>query len=334
MAEKRFIAAIDEALVEEMERDPRLILFGEDVKISMFGDTKGLAARFGPSRIRNTPISEETLSGMAVGCAATGRPVILHMMFSNFLYAGFDGFANQMSKLPFMTGGQIGLPITTLCAYGGGTSTGAQHSDTPYGMLMNLGRLNVVVPATPADAKGLLKSAIRSNYPTVYMEARTRGGERGDVPDGDYLVPLGKARIAREGRDVTIVAIGAMVRFALDAAEKLATESGIDAEVFDPRSLVPFDTPALLASIAKTGHLVIVDESRDRCSAASHIAAIAADEGFASLRAGVRRVTVPDMPMPYSPALEKSIYPNANRIVQAVKSVVEPSRHAVSMSTP
>jgi pyruvate dehydrogenase E1 component beta subunit len=322
MAERRFMQAINDALTEEMERDPRIILFGEDVKASPSGDARGLQARFGASRVRNTPISEETLTGMAVGAAAAGRRVVLHMMFSNFLYAGFDGIANQMTKLPFMTGGQIDLPLTMLCAYGGGTSTGAHHSDTPYSMLMNLSCLNVVVPATPADAKGLLKSALRRNTPTVYFEARTRGGEMGEVPDGDIVIPFGKARIARPGRDVTIVAIGAMVRLALQAAEALAKDAGIDAEVLDPRTLVPFDEPALLESIAKTGHLVIVDESRDCCSAASHIAALAADNGFRSLRAPVRRVTVPDIPMPYAPTLEKVLRPDATRIAAAVKSVL------------
>ena len=325
MARLRLMQAINEALIEEMERDPFLVLFGEDVKIAMFGDTKGLAARFGASRVRNTPISEETISGMAVGVAATGRPVILHMMFSNFLYAGFDGIANQMTKLPFMTGGQIKLPITILCAYGGGTSTAAQHSDAPYSMLMNLGGSNIVVASTPSDAKGLLKSAIRSRYPTFFFEARTRGGEQGEVPDGDHLTPLGKARIARSGRDVTIVAIGAMVRLALQAAETLAKESSIDAEVLDPRTLVPFDSAALLASIAKTGRLVIVDEARDRCSAASHIAALAADQGFKFLRAPITRVTTPNIPMPYAPALEKQVYPDVARIAMAAKSVLTSS---------
>ncbi len=328
MARRRFIQAINDALFEEMERDPRIILFGEDVKISMFGDTKGLSARFGPSRVRNTPISEETIGGMAVGAAAAGYPVVLHMMFSNFLYGGFDSIANQMTKLPFMTGGQVKLPITMLCAYGGGTSTGAQHSDTPYSMLMNLGGINIAVPATPADAKGLLKAAIRNNYPTAFFEARTRGGEQGDVPEGDYVVPFGKARIARPGRDVTIVAIGAMVRLALQAAEALAKDARIDAEVLDPRTLVPFDTPALLESIAKTGRLVVVDEARDRCSAASHIAAIASDKGFRLLRAPIRRVTAPNVPMPYSPALEKLVYPNAARIVAAVQALLAPGDRA------
>jgi len=323
MATRRFIQAVNEALIEEMERNPRIVLFGEDVKISMFGDTKGLAARFGASRVRNTPIAEETLAGMAVGVAATGRPVIVHMMFSNFLYAGFDGIANQMTKLPFMTGGQIKLPITMLCAYGGGTSTAAQHSDTPYGMLMNLGGINIAVPATPADAKGLLKAGIRSGYPTAFFEARTRGGEQGDIPDGDYVTAFGTARIARPGRDVTIVAIGAMVKLALQAAETLAKEANIDAEVLDPRTLVPFDEAALLSSINKTGRLLVVDEARDRCSAASHIAAIAADRGFHLLRAPVRRVTAPNIPMPYAPALEQLVYPSTARIIAAVRRLIK-----------
>jgi len=331
MAKRRLMQAINDALTEEMTRDPRIVLFGEDVKISMFGDTKGLQARFGADRVRNTPISEETLTGMAVGAAAAGRPVVLHLMFSNFAYAGFDGIANQMTKLPFMTGGQIRLPVTVLCGFGGGTSTGAQHSDTPYPMLMNLGGLNIAVPTTPADAKGLLKSAIRSGYPTFFLEARTRGGEMGEVPDGDYETPFGSARIARPGSDITVIAIGAMVRPALEAAEFLAENDGINAEVIDPRTLVPFDESALLSSIAKTGHLVIVDEARDRCSAASHIAAIAADKGFASLRASVRRVTVPDMPMPYAPILEKAIYPDSKRIAAVVKSVLR-TRGPISAS--
>jgi pyruvate/2-oxoglutarate/acetoin dehydrogenase E1 component len=326
MAKRRYIQAINDALVEEMERDPRIVLFGEDIKVSISGDTRGLQARFGAARVRNTPISEETMSGMAVGAAAAGRPVVLHMMFSNFLYAGFDGIANQLTKLPFMTGGQIRLPVTVLCAFGGGTSTAAQHSDAPYSMFMNLGGVNVIVPATPADAKGLLKTAIRSNCPAIFFEARVRGGEQGEVPEGEHLTPLGKARIARSGRDVTIVAIGAMVRTAVQAAETLAKETGIDAEVLDPRTLVPFDVSSLLASIEKTGRLVIVDEARDRCSAASHIAAIAADQGFALLRSPVRRVTVPDVPMPYAPALEKLVYPDAARVVAAVKAVVGASR--------
>lgn len=321
MAKKRMIHAINEALVEEMERDPKVILFGQDVKISLFGDTRGLQARFGESRVRNTPISETVMSGMAVGAAAAGYRVIAHMMFGNFLYTGFDSIANQASKLRFMTGGQIKLPITYIAVYGGGKSSAAQHSDTQYPLLMNLGGVNVVVPASPADAKGLLKAAIRDDNPTFFLQAGGRGGEQGDVPEGDYVIPLGKADVKREGRDATIVAIGAMVRPSLRAAELLAAE-GISVEVIDPRSLVPLDEATIVASVARTGRLVLVDEARDRCSAASHIAAVASDLAFDALRAPITRVTVPDIAIAYSPPLEKATLPDTDRIVAAVRRTI------------
>ena len=313
MARKRYIQAINEALFEEMERDPKVFLFGEDVELAIFGDTRGLLERFGRNRIRNTPICEATLAGMAVGAAATGCRVVLHMMFSNFIYTGFDAIANQMAKLRLMTGGQIELPITVIAGYGGGRSTAAQHSDTPHPVLMNLGGLNVLVPATPADAKGLLKQAIRGNNPTFFLEASGRGGDSGEVPDGDFTVPFGKAAIVREGADVTIVAIGSMLKPALSAAEKLHS-SGIDAEVIDPRTLVPLDEEAILRSVRKTGRAIIADEARDRCSAASHIAAIIADKAFESLKAPVKRVTVPDVSMPYAPNAELRVLPGDEQI--------------------
>lgn len=322
MAKKRMIHAINDALTEEMARDNRLILFGEDVAISLFGDTKGLQKKFGAHRVRNTPISESVISSMAVGAAAAGYRVIAHMMFGNFLYTGFDAIANQAAKLRFMTGGQVNLPITYLAVYGGGKSAAAQHSDTIYPLLMNLGGLNVVVPSSPADAKGLLKSAIRGNNPTFFLQAGGRGGEFGEVPDGDYAIPLGEAAVRRSGKDLTVVAIGAMVRVALEAAELLQQE-GIDIEVIDPRSLVPLDSESIYASIRKTGRLIVIDESRDRCSAASHIAAIVADGCFRHLRAPIRRLTVPDVAMPYSPVLEKAVMPNGERLVTLVKETID-----------
>jgi len=320
MAKKRLIPAINEALVEEMERDERVILFGEDVEISMFGDTLGLLERFGPDRVRNTPICEATLTGMAVGAAAAGYRVILHMMFSNFIYTGFDAIANQMAKIRLMTGGQIKLPITVIAGYGGGRSTAAQHSDTPYPALMNLGGINVVVPSTPADAKGLMKTSIRGDNPTFFLEAGGRGGERGEVPDGDHLVPFGEAAIREEGADVTLVSVGAMMKPTLAAAKKLAAD-GISAEVIDCRTLVPLDTETIKASVAKTGRLVVVDEARDRCSAASQIAAVIADEAFDDLKAPIKRVTVPNICMPYAPNVEKPLLPNPERIVAAANSI-------------
>ena len=321
MAKKRLIPAINEALVEEMERDKRVILFGEDVEISMFGDTLGLLEKFGPDRVRNTPICEATLTGMAVGAAAAGYRVILHMMFSNFIYTGFDAIANQMAKIRLMTGGQIKLPITIIAGYGGGRSTAAQHSDTPYPALMNLGGVNVVVPSTPADAKGLMKTSIRGNNPTFYLEAGGRGGERGEVPDGEHLVPFGKAAVRRQGKDITLVSVGAMMKPTLSAARNLESD-GIDAEVIDCRTLVPLDTETIKVSVEKTGRLVVVDEARDRCSAASHIAAVIADEAFSSLKAPVKRVTVPNICMPYAPNVERRLLPSPERIVAAAATVM------------
>jgi len=323
MAKKRIIQAINDALTEEMARDSKVILFGEDVEISLFGDTRGLHSKFGPARVRNTPISENLLTGMAVGAAAAGYRVIAHLMFGNFVYTGFDSIANQAAKLRFMTGGQIRLPITYMAVYGGGKSIAAQHSDTPYPALMNLGGINIVVPSSPADAKGLLKAAIRSDNPTFFLQAGGRGGEQGEVPDGEYVTPLGQADVKRIGSDATIVAIGAMVRPALRAAESLEKESGLSVEVVDPRTLVPLDEATILASVAKTARLVVADEARDRCSAASHIAAVVCDKGFASLAAPVKRVTVPDVAMPYAPSLEQSIFPDAQRIADAVRQVVQ-----------
>jgi acetoin:2,6-dichlorophenolindophenol oxidoreductase subunit beta len=321
MARKRYIQAINEALFEEMERDPKVILFGEDVELAIFGDTRGLLDRFGRDRIRNTPICEATLAGMAVGAAVAGHRVVLHMMFSNFIYTGFDAIANQMAKLRLMTGGQIELPITVMAGYGGGRSTAAQHSDTPHPLLMNLGGINVLVPATPADAKGLLKQAIRGRNPSFFLEASGRGGDSGEVPDGDYMVPFGEAAVARRGAEVTIVAIGSMLKPALSAAERLQS-AGVDAEVIDPRTLVPLDENTILGSVGKTGRAMVVDEARDRCSAASHIAAIIADKAFSSLKAPVKRVTVPDVSMPYAPNAERRVLPDEEKIVRVATELV------------
>jgi acetoin:2,6-dichlorophenolindophenol oxidoreductase subunit beta len=321
VARKRYIQAINEALLEEMERDRKVIVFGEDVELAIFGDTRGLLERFGRDRIRNTPICEATLAGMAVGAAATGYRVVFHMMFSNFIYTGFDAIANQMAKLRLMTGGQIELPITVIAGYGGGRSTAAQHSDTPHPVLMNLGGINVLVPATPADAKGLLKEAIRGSNPSFFLEASGRGGDSGEVPDGDYTVPFGKAAIARAGADVTVVAIGSMLKPALAAADRLQS-AGIDTEVIDPRTLVPLDDESIIRSVRKTGRAIIVDEARDRCSAASYLAAIIADRAFSSLKAPVKRVTVPDVSMPYAPNAESRVLPNEEQILQLATALV------------
>ena len=322
MAKRRLIQAINDTLFEEFRRDSSVILFGEDVEISLFGDTRGLSQEFGPARIRNTPFSEALITGMALGAAAAGHRVIAHLMFSNFMYTGFDSIANQASKLRYMTGGQVNFPVTYIAAYGGGKSIAAHHSDTPYPLLMNLGGINVVVPSTAFDAKGLLKTCIRGNDPSFFLEAGGRGGEMGEVPDEDYTIPLGKGVIRMEGTDVTIVAIGSMVKLAMTAATGL-NKDGISAEVIDPRTLVPLDEDMILSSVKKTGRLVIVDESRDRCSAASHIAAVVADRAFNDLKAPIKRVTVANVAMPYAPNLERLVMPSVDRILEVVTQLVE-----------
>lgn len=320
MPRKRTVHAINDAIVEEMERDERVILIGEDISLSIFGDTRGLQKRFGKDRVRDTPISEATISGLAVGAAASGYRVICHMMYANFLYTGFDAIANQAAKLTAMTGGKIRLPLVYIAFAGGGHSSAAQHSDNPHPALMNLGGLYVVSPSSPTSAKGLLKSSIRCDDPVVFLQPASRGGEQEEVPDGEILTPLGRARVARPGKDVTAVAVGAMMKPTLRAAELLAQQN-IDVEVIDPQTLFPLDKETLLRSLSKTGRLVLIDEARDTCSAASHMAAIAADEGFSMLRAPVRRVTVRDMPIAFSPTLEKALIPDAERIASAIRDV-------------
>ena len=233
-----------------------------------------------------------------------------------------DAIANQAAKLRYMTGGQITLPIVYMGVFGGGRSSAAQHSDAMHPVFMNLGGVKVVLPGSPADAKGLLKAAIRDDNPVIFLQAAGRGGETGEVPDGEHVIPLGTADVKRPGRDVTLVAIGSMVRPALRAADDLA-EEGIEAELVDPRTVHPLDEEAILASVARTGRLVIADESRDACSAASHIAAVAAEKAFRSLKAPVLRVTVPNTAIPYSPPLEKSIIPDQGRVAEAVRRVMQ-----------
>ena len=320
MTRKRMIQAINEALFEEMERDKKVILFGEDVEISLFGDTKGLHDRFGPAQIRNTPISETVMTGAAVGAAAAGYRVVCHLMYGNFMYTGMDSIANQAAKLRYMTGGQIKLPLGYLAVVGGGRSAGAQHSDVLHPLFMNLGGVKVIAASTPADAKGLLKAAIRDDDPVIFFQTAGRGGDAGDVPEGDFVLPIGVGDIKREGTDVSIIAVGSMVRLAMIAAEELAKE-GISAEVVDPRTLVPLDQGLILKSVAKTGRAIVVDEARLTCSAASEIAAIIAEKGFVSLKAPVRRIAVPDVGMPYSPVLEKVCLPQAEDIVRVANEI-------------
>jgi pyruvate dehydrogenase E1 component beta subunit len=322
MPQKRFIHALREALVEEMRRDPTVFVLGEDVKVSVFGIERGLIDEFGPARVRNTPIAEEVIIGATLGAAANGMRPGADMMVSTFMYMGMEQLANQAAKLHYMTGGQIKMPAVFLTAIGAQGSAAAQHSDIPYPMFMNLPGIKIVVPTTPYDAKGLFKTAVRDNNPVLFLYHGVLGGTRGEVPDEEYMIPFGLADVKRAGSDVTLVAISWMVQHSLKAAEALAKE-GISVEVIDPRTLAPLDLETILKSVAKTGRLVVVDEAREPCSAASEISASVAQHGFNLLKAPIERVTSPNVPIPFSPPMEKFVLPNPERIVAAVKKVVD-----------
>ena len=321
MPQINFIQAINQALSEEMERDPLTFVMGEDVILSAFGATKGLIDKFGPVRVRNTPISEAGFVGAAVGAAMAGTRPICEVEFASFFYCAFDQVCNQAAKLRYMSGGQATMPITFRAVYGAMGGAAAQHSETVYAQFLSVPGLKLVVPSGPSDMKGLLKSAIRDNNPVIVFEHGALGRLKEEVPAGDHLVPLGKAAIKREGEQITVVAIGAMVSKTLKVAEKLAKE-GISVEVVDPRTLIPLDEATILKSVEKTNRVVIADEGHLRGGAAADIAAIIAEKGFDYLDAPVTRVTALDVPIPFSPPLEKAAVPDESRIEAGIRAVL------------
>lgn len=315
-----FIQAINEALREEMRRDPGVFVMGEDVEFGAFGATRGLVEEFGKARVRNTPLSEAGFAGAGVGAAMAGLRPVVEIEFASFLYCCMDQICNQAAKLRYMSGGQARLALTYRCVFGAMGSAAAQHSETVYPQFLSVPGLKIVVPSGPADMKGLLKSAIRDDNPVLVFEHGRLGWTQEEVPQGDHVVALGQASIKHEGRDVTIVAIGLMVQKALEAVETLAAE-GISAEVLDPRTLVPLDKQSILESVAKTGRLIIADEAHLTGSAASEIAAVVADEGFDYLDAPIKRVASADVPIPFAPALEAAVIPGADRIAEAAREL-------------
>jgi pyruvate/2-oxoglutarate/acetoin dehydrogenase E1 component len=321
MAQLTYLQAIRQALTEEMDRDPTTFILGEDVVLSAFGSTRGLFERFGAERVRDTPISEAGFVGAAVGAAMAGMRPICEIEIAPFVYCAFDQIVNQAAKLRYMSGGQARLPITFRTLYGAAGGAAAQHSETVYPHLLPVPGLKIVAPSGPADMKGLLKSAIRDDNPVIVFEHAALGRSREEVPDGDFLVPIGKASIKREGKDVTVVAIGAMVPRALAVTNRLAKE-GIEAEVVDPRSLAPLDEEALLNSLGKTNRMVIVDEAHLHGSAASEIAATMVEKGFDLLDAPIRRVAALDVPIPFSRPLEAAVLPDERRIEDAIRAVL------------
>jgi len=321
MAMTTFVQAINQALFEEMERDPLTFVMGEDVVLSAFGATKGLVDTFGLKRVRNTPIAEAGFVGAAVGAAMAGTRPICEVEFASFFYCAFDQVCNQAAKLRYMSGGQARMPITFRCVFGAMGGAAAQHSETVYAQFLSVPGLKIVVPSGPADMKGLLKSAIRDDNPVIVFEHGRLGRMREEIPAGDYLVPLGKAAIKRPGENVTVVAIGAMVGKALKVADKLAQEN-ISLEVIDPRTLMPLDEETILSSVEKTNRAVVADEGHLRGGAAADIASIIGEKGFDYLDGPVKRVTSLDVPIPFSPPLEKAAIADEARIEAAVRELM------------
>ena len=321
MPRKTYVAAIQEALAEEMQRDDRVFLIGEDVRIGVFPSTRGLHTEFGDKRVIDTPISELAVAGAGIGAAVTGLRPIVDLMFGTFLYLAFDQIANQAGAMRYMYGGQTKVPLVFMVQNGAGSSAGHHHSQAVHQFFMNMPQIKVVLPSTPYDGKGLLKSAIRDDNPVIFLHSLSLGGKRGEVPAEEYLVPIGAADVKRIGSDVTICAAGPTVYTALAAAKKLASED-LEAEVIDLRSLSPWDKQTVLESVAKTGRFVAVDESFPTCSAASEWAATVAQEAFAYLKAPVQRVTNQDVPMPFSPVLERAVIPSAADVLAAVRKTL------------
>jgi len=328
--------AINEAIRQEMRRDSSVILMGEDVAGGAsthleekgeeawggdLGVTKGLVQEFGRTRVRDTPISESAFIGAAVGAASTGLRPIAELMFVDFFGVCMDQIFNQGGKMRYMFGGKAKVPLVIRTLYGAGFRAAAQHSATLYSVFTHMPGLKVVAPSTPYNAKGLLTTAIRDDDPVIYLEHLVLLDSSGPVPENDYTVPLGKAEIARPGKDATVVAIGRMRTFAMQAAEDLAKD-GVDIEIVDPQSLSPLDESTILESVKKTHRLVVVDEDNPRCSVANDIVTLAAQQTFAYLDAAPLTVTAPHTPVPFSPPLEDAYIPSPARIAAAVKEVI------------
>jgi pyruvate dehydrogenase E1 component beta subunit len=319
MTEKRYIWAVNEALHEEMSRDDNVVIFGQDISVGgAFGATRGLRDAFGPQRVRDTPISEAVIVGMAAGAATLGLRPVVEVMFSDFLTCAMDQIVNQIAKLHFMFGGQFSVPLTIRTPGGGGISAGPQHSQSLETWFAHIPGLRVVAPSSPADVKGLLKSAIRDQNPVLFFEHKGLYAMKGDVPDEDYTIPFGKASILRNGNDITVVAYSGTVSHALVSATSLAEEN-ISVEVIDIRTLNPLDIDTILTSVQKTRHIVIAHEAVTTCGFGAEIAAQVAEQAHSYLDCPPIRVGAAHCPIPFSPILEKAVLPNMMSITNAVK---------------
>ncbi|MEE8355550.1 MAG: alpha-ketoacid dehydrogenase subunit beta [Candidatus Bathyarchaeia archaeon] len=322
MAERviTFSEALNEAHRLEMAANPDVVVFGENVSSGWRQVTKGLKEEFGRERVRDAPITETAFIGMGVGAAIMGFKPIVELMLVDFGLVAMDQILNQMAKSRSMSGGAVTVPLTLRAVYGAGTSSAATHSESLYSLFAHMPGLKVAIPSNPYDAKGLLISSIRGDDPVIFMEHRLLYPMEGVVPEEAYTVPFGMANLVREGSDVTVVATGLMVSKAVEAADQLNPKCSV--EVIDPRTIVPLDEEAILRSLRKTGKLVIVDEDYERCGFSAEVAAIAAEKGFKYLDAPVVRIATPNVPIPYSPVLEKHILPSKEKIVKAISQMV------------
>jgi pyruvate dehydrogenase E1 component beta subunit len=339
MASKKIVQALNQALREEMDRDERVVLLGEDIGLfeGSYRVTEGLYRLYGEERVKDTPISEIAIIGAALGAAMTGLRPVAEIQFNDFLACGMDQLCNQAAKIRFMLGGQVTVPMVIRAPYGA-TGRAAQHSQSLEAWFVHTPGLKVVMPSTPYDAKGLLKTAIRDDDPVVFLEhkllygATSPGGKAKSAideldevftpaPDEEYTIPFGAADVKRSGTDVTIVATGIMVHKAVRAAKELASE-GIECEVIDPRTLVPLDRETIVDSVKKTGRLVVVSEDVLSCGVTAEIAAVVAEQALFYLDGPIRRVAVPDTPIPFAPAMEQAVIPQIKDVVQAVRSLL------------
>ena len=324
MPKMTFAQALNDAHRIEMQRDPNIYVAGEDVGVygGIFGVTTGLLDRFGPKRVRDTPITESAIIGTAVGAAACGLRPVIELMFVDFIGVSMDQLFNQAAKMKYMFGGKARIPMVLRASCGAGIGAAAQHSQCLESWFMHVPGLKVVMPSTPCDAKGLLISSIRDDNPVVFLEHKLLYAQEGEVPEGEYTVPLGKADVKREGKDLTIVATAQMVHVALAAAEKLAAD-GTSVEVVDPRTLSPLDEETILNSVKKTHRLVIVTEDVRFAGSGAEIAALVAEKAFDRLDGPIVRVAAPPVPVPFSPALEKEYIPGVEKVLKAAATVMQ-----------
>ncbi|MDD4504453.1 MAG: alpha-ketoacid dehydrogenase subunit beta [Clostridiaceae bacterium] len=323
MREITFSQAVMEAQMEEMERDQNVFIIGEDVAKmgSAFGQCAGLYQKFGPSRIFNMPIAESGYVNFAVGAAMAGKRPIAEMQFADFIVMAFDAVGNQGPKQRYMSGGELSVPLTVRAPQGAGFGAAAQHSQCVEGWFMNFPGLKIVMPSNAYDAKGLLKTAIRDNDPVLFIEHKALLGMKGEVPEGEYTIPLGQAKVVKEGKDVTIIALQALVYQAMEAAEELAKE-GINVEIVDPRSLIPLDKKTIGQSIKKTGRVVIAHEAPKRGGFGGEISAVISENFFPYLKAPIKRLGAANVPLPFGMP-EQYCLPNKNTIVQSVKEILK-----------